>query len=128
MIHSEMKVGVRVKCVHLHCGHAGKYGTIISVSNDVVSQFDNCFDYLIRFDGRPDPVTFGSAASFELAIPTIAEYQVFMANILAEPIKATGHFCEPGQKHCHQCHRANNIGVSVCWNCATLDPCPTNLK
>lgn len=118
MIHSEMKVGVRVKCVHLHCGHAGKYGTVVAGES---------YNYSIKFDGEDAPIVFGAPTSFELEIPSVAEYY-FSGNILEKPIRTTGHFCEPGQNHCHQCHRANNIGVSVCWNCATLDPCPTNLK
>lgn len=26
------------------------------------------------------------------------------------------------EKHCHHCNKLNDTDVSVCWNCAVLDP------
>lgn len=89
---NDLKIGTRVRCLW-EC-HYDKNGTITSVSG-----YDSSF--IVKFDDpNTPPCSWSLLSSFELLshAPSIKE------------------------KPCHHCGKVNNLGVSVCWCCATLDP------
>lgn len=116
MLKEECKVGAKVIVVSdncFPCTLSKKTGTIVKIET---CSF-NDLNYEIEFDDHIiSNATFGLLDSCEL----LSKSKYFWN---ANPLLATTNIILlPRKISCYKCGKMNDDEVSVCWNCAALDP------
>lgn len=90
---SDIIIGARVRCTYNGGSeYDNKLGTIDSYTIGTLH-------LVIKWDNDPKLIEWHNLSTLEL-IDKILEKE----------------------KACHKCHKINDTGVSVCWNCTVLDP------
>lgn len=110
MLESEIKNGVRVRCVFPHLIFQGKIGTIklISGGGGILGGLIYHVDY-----DNGQTASWMDASSHEL-------YTASTSTISKTDSKTLSSAQEGA---CKVCTRKNDLGVKKCWNCECSNPC-----